>query len=115
MRATKKMPKRMPKSISQAWKRATTPAGRRASAMPSGVSAWYSVSSGTVWGRPSVDPHDDRVGDQVVQAAARALEDRQRIRHGEDLACHRNDVGERAEAVAHEQQPPEGGPAAVGT
>src|SRR5438552_2403418 len=87
------------------------PAGRNASAMPSGVSAVYSVSSDTlIFERRCGAPlrlHDDGVGDVVVQALVRLAKNQQAVDEHVEHADERDDADHAADRVAQPDEPAE--------
>src|SRR3954469_11637433 len=80
---------RISQSMTNAQKRAESPAGRISSRMPSGVSAETIESS-------TSGDDDDRVRDLVVYALARVTEDQQRI----DPAVQRDDSEQSIHDIA---------------
>ena len=69
----------MPQSSSERVERATSPAGRSSSRMPSGVSAETTVSSARLPSAGSSGLDDDGIGDLVVEALARLPEDEEHV------------------------------------
>src|SRR6185503_12521782 len=97
--AAYRMAMRISPSMTNAQKRAESPAGRISSRMPSGVSAATTESS-------TSGDDDDRVRDPVVNALARVTEDQQAV----DEEIEPEDAGDQAvHDVAQPEDAPERG------